>query len=203
MKLQKIILCATIALTAFGASLGLLEIGNYLREDFAPVKIEIKPIASPVVYPPQNIPDFELSADETPAEASEPEYDGSGDYYIIDGNPKGFEDFENLSITTREWNNKNAKSVAVKPYGALQMKKEFKFSWLNLTDKRISFVTRDRKGISYQFDGKFIDDEEVKLKDSSGEEYSVDAVLKGRLTKWRNGVKIAEAKVKFAMSHGC
>jgi hypothetical protein len=41
------------------------------------------------------------------------------------------------------------------------------------------------------------------LKDSSGEEYSVDAVLKGRLTKWRNGVKIAEAKVKFAMSHGC
>jgi hypothetical protein len=56
--------------------------------------------------------------------------------------------------------------------------------------------------VSYQFDGKFVD-EEIKLKDEYGEEYTETVYLKGRLTKWRDGKKIAEAKVRFGISHGC
>lgn len=208
MKLQKIILCAAVALAAFGFSLGLFEIGNYLRPAFKPLKVEIKtpqPLASPVVYP-ERIPDFPQPVFE-PAEEIEPaeepdDWGETGDYYIIGENPKGFEDFQYLSVSTRDYSEKLEKVVAVKPYGLIETEKEFKFSWLNITGKRISFVTKTRQGVSYQFDGKFIEAEEVeyRIKD---EVLTDTAVLKGRLTKWRNGKKIAEAKVKLAMSHGC
>jgi hypothetical protein len=208
MKLQKIILCVAVALTAFGASLGLLEIGSYLRAAFEPLKVELKvpiPIRSPVVYP-QRIPDFKQPVF-VPAEEPEEEPEDwaeTGDYYIIGEKSKGFEDFEWLSVVTREYNEKLGKVVAVKPNGsAVTEKQEFKFSWINLTGKRISFITKSRKGVSYQFDGKFIEAEEIKQKTPSGDEYTIEAVLQGRLTKWRNGVKIAEAKVKLAISHGC
>lgn len=217
MKLQKIILCVAVALTAFGASLGLLEIGNYIRTALQPLKAEVKtiePIVSPV-YAPERIPEFKppvftpvAEADPAIEPAEEPfDYGESGDYYIIGENPKGFADFENLAITTHDYSEKLEKAVRVKPTGSLVMKKEFKFAWINiLTDrksKRISFETQARKGISYQFDGKFIEEEEIKYKNANGEEFTDYVVLKGRLTKWRNGVKIAEAKVKLAMSHGC
>ncbi len=221
MKLQKIILCVAVALTAFGASLGLLEIGNYLRTAFQPLKVEIKPpepIVSPV-YAPERIPEFKPPvftpvAEADPAEEPEEEpfdYGEGGDYYIIGDKPngygkkpKGFADLDYLSITTSDWDKKSEKVVRVKPSGSIVTpNKEFKFSWIDITGKRISLVTQTRKGISYQFDGKFIEEEEVKVKDENGEDYTETVVLKGRLTKWRNGVKIAEAKVKLAMSHGC
>ena len=82
------------------------------------------------------------------------------------------------------------------------MTKRFEFSWLNIANKRISFVTQSKKGVSYQFDGKFVE-EEIKLKDENDEEYTEKVVLKGRLTKWRDGKKIAESKVKFSELFGC
>lgn len=211
MKLQKIILCVAAGLTAFGASVGLLEIGRWCAAAFAPLKIELrKPelLSAPVVYP-QNIPDFKLPADTPPAEetaaAEEPEDWGeNGYYYIIGDAPKGFEDFAHLELRTHEWDEKLEKPVAAKPRGELWTEEnEFKLSWLNLTGRRISLITRERKGVSYQFDGKFIEAETVKYKYKNGEENYDDAFLKGRLTKWRNGKKIAEANVKFGIHHGC
>jgi len=210
MKLQKYILCAAIALTAFGASLGLLEIGAYLRSAFAPVNFAVKEpklLAAPVVYP-QNIPDFKQAEPAPPVESepeAEPEDWGkNGYYYIIGDEPQGFKDFQQLELTTHEWNEKTEKPVAVKPYGEMTAnEKKFKLSWLNITGNRISFITRERRGVSYQFDGRFIDAEEVKYKTADGEEYTDAAYLKGRLTKWKNGKKIAEAKVKFGIHHGC
>ena len=53
MKLQKIILCVAVALAACGASLGLLEIGNYLRTAFEPVRtdVKLKPVPAPTPTP--------------------------------------------------------------------------------------------------------------------------------------------------------
>jgi len=214
MKLQKIILCVAVALTAFGASLGLLEIGNYIRTAFQPLKAEVKsiePIVSPV-YAPERIPDFkppvftptaEANPEEEPEEELE-DWGETGDYYIVGNKPKGFADFDWVSIVTNVYNEKLGKAVAVKPSGSIvtNTDKEFKSSWINIADKRISLVTKTRKGISYQFDGKFVEEEEIKVK-VDGEEFTETVVLKGRLTKWRNGIKIAEAKVRLAMSHGC
>ena len=216
MKLQKIILCVVIALTAFGASLGLLEIGSYLRAAFAPLKVEIKPlepIQSPVVYP-QPIPDFATPV-VTPAEESEPEeaepvdWGATGDYYIIDDKPNGFEEFLNLSIEDHVWSDKSSKPIPIKPKGAIETdvgKTEttriYNFSRINISGKKISLVSQAKKGVSYQFDGRFVD-EEIKLKSENGEEYTETVYLKGRLTKWRDGKKIAEAKVRLSISHGC
>ncbi len=216
MKLQKIILCVAVALTAFGASLGLLEIGNYIRTAFQPLKAEVKPIEPivPPVYAPERIPEFKppvftptAEADPADEPEAEPEDWGvTGDYYILGDNPKGFYDFRNISIWDREYSEKLGKVVSVKPDGIINIgntgNKEFNITWINITSRRISLVTQAKRGISYQFDGKFVE-EETKLKTTTGEEYSEDVHLKGRLTKWRNGVKIAEAKVKLAVYHGC
>jgi hypothetical protein len=210
MKLQKIILCVAVALTAFGASLGLLEIGRYISAFFQPTKAEvklIKPLPSPsVVYAPP-IVEFKQPVF-TPPEVSNSdeeetcEFDEEGDYSLIGDKPKGFEDLSEMSIVTNFYNSKTDKVIPIKPYGWIWMTKKFKFSWLNIANKRISFVTQSKKGVSYQFDGKFVE-EEIKLKDENDEEYTEKVVLKGRLTKWRDGKKIAESKVKFSESCGC
>jgi hypothetical protein len=212
MKSEKIILCVAIALTAFGASLGLLELGGYFRTMFEPLKVEIKPlkpVQPPVFSPP--IPDFKqpiYSPDkEAPPEESTPEEvvpeEEDGIYYLIDDDPKGFEDFEFLRIDTVKYDEKLEKLVSIKPTGKIDAGKEYKFSWLNVADRRISLITKSRRGVSYQFDGKFTGGIETKYKGPEGEELTDHVFLTGRLTKWRNGKKIAEAKVRFGMSHGC
>jgi len=213
MKLQKFILCVAVALAAFGASLGLIELGNYVRTAFLAPKssAEIKParpIPAPTVIVPPNA-EFRLSTVLPASEpAEEPEYEWSetGDYYIAGKNPKDFKEFDSLSIVTREWNDEKRRLVAVKPSGGVYTSsesdsQEYKFSAININGKRISIVTRERNGISYQFDGKFVD-EKIKHTNADGYEYEADILLKGRLTKWRNGKKIAEAKVNLEMG-GC
>jgi hypothetical protein len=209
MKFQKIIMCIAVALTAFGASLGLLEIGRYISAFFQPTKAEvklIKPIPSPVFYQPP-IVKFEQPV-VSPPEVSDSkleetcEFNQQGNYVIIGENPKGFEDFSYFSIVTTHYDSKTDKLIPIKPYGWIELTKKFNLSWLNFTGKRISFVSQAKKGVSYQLDGKFVN-EEIKLKDEDGEEYTEQVVLKGRLTKWRDGKKIAEAKVKFSELFGC
>ena len=214
MKLQKFILCVVIALTAFGASLGLLEIGAYIRTAFQPLKVEIKPIQPPVIAMPATPnfapPSYTPPAESEPVEEAEPEVWGNtGDYYIVDEKPKGFEDFETLAIIDRQWDEKAEKVVSIKPEGQIgiwlekqEKIKEFSYSRINITGKRLSLATQTKKGVSYQFDGKFVE-QEITLEDENGEEYTVTVYLKGRLSKWRDGKKIAEAKVRFSISHGC
>jgi hypothetical protein len=211
MKLQKIILCAAIALTAFGASLGLLEIGSYLRAALLPViKVEIKPLEpfeSPV-YAPARRPELKEPVS-TPTEESKPEveseyWDKIGYYYIVGDNPKGFANFEWLEISTYKYDDKLGKVVAVKLSGSITTKKRnFNLTKIDITGNCISIVTETQKGIVFKFDGKFVEEEEVKYKDEDGEETTDKALLKGRLTKWRNGVKIAESAVKLGYTVGC
>jgi len=210
MKLQKIILCVTVALTAFGTSLGLLETGSYLRAAFQPSKVEIKPLepVAPPVYAPARVPEFKPPA-VTPSEETEPEaepedWGESGYYYIIGDRPKGFADFAYISIDMGDYDKTPGKVAAVKPSGWIDTEKGFfQLSSIDITGKRISLVSERQKGTRYQFDGRFVEAEEVKYKDKSGEENTDTVVLKGRLTKWRNGVKIAEANVKFGFTLGC
>lgn len=212
MKLQKIILCAAALLTAFGASLGLLEIGSYLSAAFEPLKVEFKlpePIASPVYAPARRIAETKTpvpAPTAAPETAQAPEdWIEDGYYYIIGDRPKGFAGFDYIRLDTHVYNKELNKFVPVKPSGWIGTEKEFfDLSRVNITNKRISLVSSTQKGISYQFDGKFIEGEEVKAKyrDGSGE-YTDTVILKGRLTKWRRGVKIAEAQVKLGVTEGC
>lgn len=213
MKIQRFVLCCAVALAAFGASLGLLELGNYLREIFVSPKLSarIEPpqtiSAPPTIVPPTARFEIPVSVHENePAEEPVYEWSATGDYYIAGRNPKGFKEFDSLVIVTREWNDEKQKLVAVKASGAVYTRSgsdspEYEFSAININGKRISIVTRQRSGISYQFDGKFVD-EKIKHTNADGYEYEADILLKGRLTKWRSGKMIAEAKVNLELG-GC
>jgi hypothetical protein len=211
MKLQKIVLCAALALTAFGASLGILEIGSYVRAAFQPFGTKIKlvrPVPAPtvIVVPPDTRlkqPDLYAVPEVSKSDEEVCRFDRTGDYGNIDENPKGFEDFETLSITTRVYSEKYPDGIAVKPTGALlTASTEYKFSQTNINGKRISFVTQTKKGVSFRFDGKFVN-KKYKYKLEDGEENEQNVVLEGRLTKLRTGVRIAETKIKFGEMCGC
>lgn len=198
-----------VGVTAFVFGIGLFNFGQYFKELSKTEKKEVaavQPITTQLKTAPTP-PVVEVSVEQTisTVESEEKpvyEFDAGGDYYIIGDLPEGFKDFEGLSITTKNYENASAENdyagVPVPPEGYIYMKKEFKFVRINIADKQISFETEDVRGISYQFVGEFIEEEEIK-----NGEYSDYAVLKGRLSKMKNGLKIAESEVKFAYAHGC
>ncbi len=208
MKLKETILCVAALLTAFGTSLGLLEIGSYLRSAFQPLKVEIKPLEpiTPPTYAPARMPDFKPSAAAPTVEDEPGDLVETGYYYIIGDNPKGFANFDYIMFSMYEYDEKHGTALADKPFGILLIngkESNHTVTWMKISGKRLSLKTETQKGIRYQFEGKFTK-EEVKAKypDGSGE-YTDTALLKGRLTKWRNGVKIAEAEVRFGYTMGC
>lgn len=218
MKLKNYVLRVAVALTAFGLCVGLIEIGRYLTADSYLKTEEFKAVQSVEKKSPVNLP-LEVAVSpprfEQPPEISSLvteekngyEFDAGSDYYIIGNLPKGFRDFENLSIVTRDYENaseeNNYEGVPVPPKGFIFTKKQFNFTRINIANRQIAFETVAKKGISYQFVGEFIEEEAIEVKDKDGYEYTDYAVLKGRLKKMRDGKKITESEVKFAIMSGC
>ncbi len=218
MKLKNYVLRAAVALTAFGLCVGLFEVGKYLTADSHLKTEEVKTVQPVEKELPANlpleVPIFRSHFEPTPAisplvteEKTGYEFDAGDDYHIIGDLPKGFRDFETLSIVTRDYENasveNNYESVAIPPKGFFFTKKEFNFTRINIANRQIAFETEAKQGISYQFVGEFTDEEAIEAKTEDGYEYTDYAVLKGRLKKMRDGRKIAESEVKFAVSHGC
>jgi hypothetical protein len=218
MKFRIYALRVAVALTAFGLSLGLFEIGRFLTADSQPKTEEVKttqPVEKelPAILSPEVAvfpPGVEQTPTISPTETEEKtvyEFDGGNDYYIIGKLPKGFRDFENLSIVTRDYENaseeNNYEAVPIPPKGFFLTKKEFNFTRIKIANKQIAFETEAKNGVSYQFVGEFIEEEAIEVKDKDGNEYTDSAVLKGRLKKMRDGKMIAESEVKFAIMHGC
>jgi hypothetical protein len=217
MKIRIYFLRLAAAVAALVLGISVFSIGQYFQSDFqtkeqktesvAPVKSEPLKIDE-LIYPPRKTKQAEMpvvdqtETTEDSKKETEYEFDAGGDYYIIGDLPKGFKDFDTLSITTKDYENaskeNNWEGVSIPPKGYILMKKEFKFVRINIADKQIAFVTGTRKGISYKFVGKFIAEEEIKLG-----EYSDYAVIEGSIIKMHDGKKIAESKVKLGVVHGC
>jgi hypothetical protein len=206
MRLQKIIMSAAAALTAFGASVGLLGIGSYLYSALQSSKLNISNI-EPVTIPTYQPPVIKTEQPETSEvekyvhkQFSEPGEDG---YYYLIGTPaKGFKDFDYFMLDTYRIEEKTYKRVPVKPTGWFSANISFNFARLRISGKKISFTTETQKGVFYRLEGRFVD-EPITVKDSDGEDYADTVAVKGLLTKWKNGVKIAEAQVNFGFTIGC
>jgi hypothetical protein len=207
MKFQKIILGVAVALTAFGASLGLLEIGSYLRTCFHSedeVQPETSAVAKTIFTPLVIKADPQTTADSSePREAGEVwgKDDKTGDYYLVGKNPKGFEDFGSLEIYTHKWDENYKYRYPVKPYGTLSAKKDFKIGRLGIKGDKISFITGVVEGVNYHFEGKFIE-EKLELYNQDDTEDAATFRIKGRLIKWQNGSKVAEARIELEIG-GC
>ena len=172
---------------------------------------EIKPqevSLDELIYPKKSV---QTETNEQVTETTEPEdesdkygFDPTGEYYLIGGAKKGFQDFDGFYIKTANYKDDPETGSwiqeAITPEGYLynEAGKELKFVRLFISEKHISFETVSNKGISYRFEGKFIEGKEVKYNDEK--DY---AVIEGWLIKIENGKDIARRIAHFGYVSGC
>lgn len=213
MKIRNYLLCIAIGIAAFVFGINIVNVRQYFQSVFLAAEQEKEPekesaatiTYEELIYPPRNIEQAKIGIVEqmvTNIESEEKnfcQFDGGGNYYIIGDLPKGFKDFDTLSIVTRDYETEpeDVDGIPIPPKGYVITSKEFKFTRINIAGKQISFETQTKKGISYQFAGKFIDERKATDEETDYPE------LVGRLIKMRDGKKIAQSKVSFGIMCGC
>jgi hypothetical protein len=121
--------------------------------------------------------------------------DISGAYYFVDKPPNAFEDIDWIALFAVD-----AKGRKVPINGFIRLKDRHRGRFVNfflisptLRGHAITFSTKVIRGISYRFEGQF-------LKLESLENHEI--VLKGLLTKFRNGRKVAQFETRYSYSAG-
>jgi hypothetical protein len=209
MTIKVYIFRLAIALVTFTFGFSLFSAWSYFQPQIQPQRPQIVSVA---VSKPEKLEPFcrleKITTPQTKVEEVS-EFDAGGDYYMIGKLPKAFKDFDFLSITTVDYREKSDGSfeeIPIPPTGSLQTvkvkdfpekNKKFNFSQINVANKLISFKTKEIKGISYQFTGKFWGEKYYEIGDET-------VVLEGRLIKLQNGQKISEITAKFGyVECGC
>jgi hypothetical protein len=120
-----------------------------------------------------------------------------GDYYIIGRKPKGLRDFDGLELAVDH--ERASGGVDIQTDLSQRTGVPYTVSAF-VTSKRlmlIAFPFSD-EDFEYRFDGYFL-----RLGTLSNASRNA-AVLKGTLSKWKDGVKLASAEVKFRIEYlGC
>ncbi len=207
MKIKIYLLRLAIAVAAFIFGISVFNAVQYFQsvfsakeqaiESVAPDKIE-PVIIEEITYPPQNVEQTKIpvveqtdNSDKTEPETEIWEFDGNGSFYITDDLPKGFKDFDTISVTTRDFGVESEDypyGVPIPPEGYVRTSKKYKFTLIGIANRQIAFKTETKEGISYKFVGKLI---------------KADYSIEGRLTKMRNGKKIAESNVQLTFDERC
>lgn len=122
------------------------------------------------------------------------QFDPDGSFWLHESTPQPpeFSDFGGINL--------NAKKLRRLPSAGLQLNNgtTYRFKTLNVKQNNFTFTTVALKGVSYSFSGKFLKGGVY----SSGILDDETPVLEGTLTKFRNGQKLAEAKLKFVYFGG-
>lgn len=125
------------------------------------------------------------------------DFNPRGDYFILGRKPKEFREFDCLEIAVDE--DRISGRVLFSTYANGEYDGVDAISGV-VTKERISLVAKPRyeEAVGYRFEGEFLREGELWRAGKS------QAVLKGRLTKIKGGVTIAEAVVKFRIEYlGC
>ena len=121
-------------------------------------------------------------------------FDPDGSFWLHESTPQppDFSDFGGINL--------NAKKLRRLPSAGLQLINgtTYRFKTLNVKQHNFTFTTVALKGVSYSFSGRFLKGGVY----SSGILDDETPVLEGTLTKFRNGQKLAEAKLKFVYFGG-
>jgi len=119
-------------------------------------------------------------------------FDPDGSFWIKGDHPDGFSDFGGINL--------NAKRDKRLPKAGLELNngRRFRFSQLSVSRERFTFTTVVVSNISYSFSGRFLKGG-VYLASNLDDE---TPVLEGTLVKYRNGKKIAEAKLSLVYFGG-
>ncbi len=119
-------------------------------------------------------------------------FDPDGSFWIKGDPPTEFSDFSGINL--------NAKRSKYLPSPGLQLNngRTYRFKTLIVKRENFTFTTVVRNNVSYSFSGRFLRggvfassilDDEIP-------------VLEGTLTKFRDGKKVAEAKLRFVYFGG-
>jgi len=127
-------------------------------------------------------------------------FDADGSYYLAEeSTPNAFKDIRWLEITTHEFTQENGFAVnPIVPTGGVFTGRGFEFRSITISDREITFETREVQGVVYRFVGHFPKYPEFEY--CEGCEIPPD--LKGKLTKLKNGKVIAETNAEFYVA-GC
>lgn len=119
-------------------------------------------------------------------------FNPDGSFYPIGEVPDAFSDFGGINL--------NARRLRRLPAQGLELRNSKRLAFKTVTVKRdnFSFTTVAAGGVYFTFVGKF-------LRDGVFAEIDVDdeqPVLEGVLTKYKNGNKVSEVKLKFSYFGG-
>lgn len=193
-----------VGLMTFTAGLGIY----FVWQNFpAPTVSKISPMVSPIAsaspvfvsFPPVTQTNNPVNKTVENEETEENFYP-DGDYYLIGDLPKAFRDFDYLTVNANKHEAEKDGTSSWKPMvteGFIFTKTKFKFVRISINNRQISFETEKVNGVSYKFTGVY-PKEDFSLND--GEDY---IALQGRLTKFKDGKKIATIKAKFGVIECC
>ncbi len=191
MKARSHISRLAVALITFIFSVGFYTGWHYLQSNTQRQKV----ISSSAAAEPQgSIRDAEQTTE------SEARFDAFGYYYIAGEPPEGFEDIDHISIFTADYevsqNPYPVREIPIPPEGFVWTSQRYRMTRLNIGNGQISFATETVRGLSYQFNGRFL------VHSSFYGLPQETIVLEGHLTKFRRGRRIAESDVRFTWYEG-
>jgi hypothetical protein len=144
------------------------------------------------VNPAQPAPGFKL--DYNPRE-----FNPRGDYFILGRKPKGLREFNCFELAVDEMNGKPSGDGSFETYSKGTYDPYYSVTGL-VTKERLTFIAAptSEEDFEYSFDGRFLRGGFVS---GAGRN---EAVIKGKLIKSKDGVKVAEGVVRFRVKYlGC
>jgi hypothetical protein len=143
----------------------------------------------PPISPPPPTPNLILDYDPL-------KFYPGGSYQLIGKPPKGLREFNSLELALGEIDGRPSGAIVV--FANLEMEFENESLVFGLvTPRHLYFLTSPsvKEGFQYRFDGEFIGG------NMTSDVPEGKTVIKGTLTKLKDGQKIAEALVKFGVIH--
>ena len=127
------------------------------------------------------------------------EFNPRGDYFILGRKPKAFREFDCLELAVDEFDGRASGVVMIQTYANQMYSAQCAVSG-RLTKERLTFVVTpvSEEDFEYSFDGYFL---RAGVLSNAGKNR---AVLRGKLTKSKRGVKITESEIRLRVEYlGC
>jgi len=120
-----------------------------------------------------------------------------GYYSLVGPHPKGFESFDTIQYWRRE-DEQSGPDISERLSGVNERGgTRYRYQTISVNRQRFVFTTAKVRGNSYSFAGRFLRTDFVDA------DMDFDKpVLEGRLTRYRNGKKVAEASVRLSYFAG-
>jgi hypothetical protein len=129
--------------------------------------------------------------------SSQKRFDPEGQFNPMGKAPKGLEEVGSIDLFRTGRNlpfTSHAHSGVVTTNGVV-----YRFQTISVSQNKFTFTTRARSGTSYSFAGRFLKGGAYAEMDSTLWD---QPLLEGTLTKFKNGKKVAESRMRFSYFGG-